>query len=197
MAKGGTLVGFTTVVVGAATAITLAVFGTGEEGLGYALRLTARTSLALFLLAFVASSLNRLRPSAASKWLLRNRRYLGVSFAVSHFIHLGVIAARASLHSEAFFATRSLPSLIPGATAYAFITAMALTSTNGAVKRLGRKRWVALHKTGMYVIFIIFAGAYAGSIRAQPLDVIPLALLVAALALRGLARLRIRAKRRR
>ena len=73
----------------AMTAAIAAFKGTEVEGTRLAIRMTARTSLVLFLLAFTASATTRLFPSAATSWQRRNRRYLGLSFAISHLIHGG------------------------------------------------------------------------------------------------------------
>ena len=54
---------------------------------------TGRSSLVLFSMAFVASSVQRLWPSSLSQWMLQNRRWIGLSFASSHGIHLALILA--------------------------------------------------------------------------------------------------------
>ena len=51
------------------------------------IRLTARVSLGLFCLAFSATAANRIWPNGWTRWKVANRRYLGLSFALSHFIH--------------------------------------------------------------------------------------------------------------
>ena len=81
----------------------LGLEGSGEAGLRMLMRATARTSLALFGAAFAASSLRSLWPTPATGWLLRQRRYLGLSFAFSHALHaLAILGARG-----ASWATRS------------------------------------------------------------------------------------------
>ena len=65
-----------------------ALHGFTEEAIRAFVRNTARVSLVLFLLAFSASSVQAIFRRSWSAWLLRNRRYLGVSFAVSHAGHL-------------------------------------------------------------------------------------------------------------
>ena len=62
------------------------------EGVRMVIRFTARTSLVLFCLAFAGAALARMWPNAWTRWLRRNRRYLGVSFAASHAIHAVAIA---------------------------------------------------------------------------------------------------------
>ena len=54
-------------------------------------RFSAKVAVFLFVLAFSASSLCRLRPGPTTKWILRNRRYLGVGYAVAHTVHLGAL----------------------------------------------------------------------------------------------------------
>ena len=92
------------------------------------IRFTARTSLVLFCLAFSAAALARLWPNAWTRWLRRNRRYLGVSFAASHAIHAVAIAAFAVMDPAGYAAATSITSYIFGGIGYAFIIAMTATS---------------------------------------------------------------------
>ena len=160
------------------------------------LRATARVSLTLFLLAFSASSLRRLWPDRATGWLLRNRRFLGVSFALSHFTHLGLLAALASLTPERF--TADPAGLIPGFIAYLFLAAMTATSTDRTAQWLGKTWWRRLHLIGSWWIWVVFAGAYAPKVMTGgPGYVVAALALVAVAGLRIAARLRARQKRRR
>src|SRR4029453_2488027 len=106
-------------------AAVFAVAGGGEAGLRAAIRLSAKTSLALFTTAFIASSLRALWPNQLTRWLLANRRYVGVSFAASHAIHLFAILA---LLWVAPGFEIEMPTLIGGGLAYVFLAAMAATS---------------------------------------------------------------------
>src|SRR5688572_7588831 len=58
---------------------------------GAVIRWTARTSLVLFALAYVARPLVQLRPTPFPKALLARRKWLGLSFAASHGFHLAGI----------------------------------------------------------------------------------------------------------
>jgi methionine sulfoxide reductase heme-binding subunit len=89
--KGWWLVAYTAVVVGGLVGAILAQSGVTAEGLHLVLRATARTSLVLFLAAFVAASLRAIRPGGLADWLAENRRYLGISFAASHSFHFAAI----------------------------------------------------------------------------------------------------------
>src|SRR5207244_2311604 len=95
MPRGWPIVGWAAVVIGAMAAAILAVAGAGPDGIRVLIRATARTSVVLFSAAFVASSLARTAPGPATRWLLVNRRYVGVSFAVSHLAHFLAILALA------------------------------------------------------------------------------------------------------
>ena len=72
------------------------------DALRSAIRVTARTSFALFLLTFLASSLATLVPTGRTKALLRERRFLGLSFAFSHLVHGVLILIYARLFPERF-----------------------------------------------------------------------------------------------
>jgi len=159
-------------------------WGGGEEGIRAVVRSTAQTSVLLFVAAFAASSLRQLWKNDATTWLLRNRRYVGVSFAFSHFVHLGALIAFALISPE-FVAGLDATTLIGGGLAFAFIGAMAATSNDRAVAALGRTNWQRLHKLGAYYIWISFAQAYIPrALFVSPAYALPAVLLVVALGLR-------------
>lgn len=133
--------------------------GGGKEGWGAILRATACVSFSFFTLAFSASSLARLQPTRLYYWLLQNRRYLGLNFALSHAVHFVAIVVYFSVANEVPDAV----TIILGGLAYAFIAAMAVTSTDNAVRRLGPKRWKLLHTLGGYYIWGVFLYTYTGS----------------------------------
>ena len=66
---------------------------TPVDGVRGIIRATAHSSFFLFALAFTASAVCYFWPTAWTRWQLRNRRYLGVSFALSLCIHLLAILA--------------------------------------------------------------------------------------------------------
>ncbi len=193
---GWRLIAGTFVVLAVCSTVIIAGYGSGESGLAIGLRFTARVSLGLFVLTFVASSLNALWKGSVGKALLRNRTYLGLSFAVAHFIHLGFIAGRVFGHSGPFWSERTPASLVPGGIAYLFLLAMVVTSFAGPKKRLGRTKWKILHKAGMYVLFGIFMAASLKNLKNDPLYAIHVSVLGLALAVRAAARLRRRSKAR-
>lgn len=167
----------------AMTLALLAIYGTGHEGVHVIIRATARTSLVFFAAAFAASGLRRLWRTDATAWLVRNRRYVGLTFAISHAIHLAAILTLVA--TEPGFAEGVSPvTAIGGGSAYVLIALMALTSNDTAVRRLGRRRWRALHLTGIWVVFGIFVSSYGGRAVANPNYIPNAALLAVALIIR-------------
>ena len=131
----------------------------------------------------MASGLRRLWRAPATAWLLRCRRQVGLAFAFSHFLHLAALIALA-LTVPSFAPSVSPVTLIGGGTGYLLIAAMAATSNDASVKRLGLRRWRALHLTGLWVVFGIFAQSYLPRAFNNPNYLPPAALLVAALIVR-------------
>jgi len=138
------------------------------DGVRLVIRFTARTSLLLFCLAFAAAALQRLWPAAPTHWLLRNRRYLGLSFVVSHLIHAVAIAAFAAMAPDLFKDATSPASFIFGGIGYAFITAMAATSFDRTARAIGPRAWRMLHTTGIYYLWFQFMVSFGMRIPAMP-----------------------------
>jgi len=150
---GWPIVGWSAVAVAALCALASLAAGAGEPGWRAAIRLSARTSFALFTAAFVASSVTIRWPNPFTRWLLANRRYVGVSFAASHAIHLIAIIGLARVAADFPLAPAAL---IGGGLAYGFLAAMTATSFDRTAAWLGARRWRLLHKTGMYYCWVIF-----------------------------------------
>ncbi len=160
------------------------------EALRMIIRATARTSLVLFLLAFAASGLARLRPGGFSAWLLRNRRQVGVGFAVSHLLHLAAIVALARRDPILFDALTTPASYIFGGLGYAFILAMLATSFDTTARAIGPRAFARLHGTGIWFLWLMFLINFGKRIPAHPSYVLAIVLACAALAVRIAARRR-------
>ena len=154
------------------------------DGVRMVIRFTARTSLILFCLAFAAAALARLRPNAGTRWLRRNRRYLGVSFAASHAIHAAAILAFAVMDPEAYAAATSLASYIFGGIGYAFIIALTATSFDRTAAAIGARAWRRLHLIGGYYLLFQFMVSFGKRIPDMPLYALFLIPLAAVFALR-------------
>lgn len=138
------------------TALALMAQSPLVEALRSAIRVTARTSFLLFLATFLASSLATLVPSAFTRGLLRERRFLGLAFAFSHAVHAVLIIVYANSFPDTFWQGRTAVTNIPGSVGYFFIILLTLTSFPAAVRLLGARTWKALHSTGTWVIAGVF-----------------------------------------
>jgi sulfoxide reductase heme-binding subunit YedZ len=185
--SGWPLVGWFSLLLGVLFAATLIGLGAGEAGIRAVVRRSAQTSLLFFCSAFTASSLAQLFPSAATRWMLRNRRYLGVSFAASHTYHLLALIALARV-SAPFVEDLNAATIAGGGMAYVFIAAMVATSFDRTTEWLGTRRWKRLHKAGVYYVWFIFAQSYVPRAVVSPTYVPAAALLLLALGVRMAAR---------
>jgi methionine sulfoxide reductase heme-binding subunit len=150
------IVAYSTVVVSLMVGIAGLLYGFGETGMRVAIRLTARSSCILFLLAFVGSSLAALWPSVGTQWLRSNRRYFGLSFAMSHAWHAIAIAGLAVISQG-----KTISYSAGGMLGYIFIALMAATSSEQGMQWLGDRRWHILHTVGAYYLWLAFTVSFA------------------------------------
>jgi hypothetical protein len=157
------------------------------EGLRLVIRATARTSLVLFALAFSAGALAQLVASDATRWQRRNRRYLGVSFAVSHLIHLAALIALARTDAALFWTLTNPANIVLAGAAYLFIAAMTATSFDRTAAWLGGRTWRLLHLIGGWYIWLSFALAIGKRLPQGPIYWAMMALVIAVGILRLIA----------
>lgn len=155
--------------------------GPDETGLRAVARATARSSLVLFLLAYTASGLRAIWNRAGTRWLLRNRRYVGLSMAASHALHLAALVALVRVSGEAV----DPATLVAGGLAYAVLAAMAATSFDRSAAWLGPRRWGRLHRAGMHYLWLVFALTMLPAAGRSAWSAGGSLLLLTALALRG------------
>jgi DMSO/TMAO reductase YedYZ heme-binding membrane subunit len=157
------------------------------DGVRMVIRFTARTSLLFFCLAFSAAALARLWPNAWTRWQRRNRRTLGVTFAVSHAIHAVAIACFAVMDPAGYAGATSIASYIFGGIGYAFIVAMTATSFDRTAQAIGARGWRLLHLIGGYYLLLQFMVSFGKRIPDMPLYALFLIPLLAVFALRMIA----------
>lgn len=145
------------IIVALTIATLLALFSAGgSDGIRMAIRLTARTSLALFLLAFTASALARACPNPSTRWQLRNRRQFGLGFAASHLLHAFAITALAVSDPALFAELGGSSMLLAGGSTNLVILAMAATSCDRTAALIGPLAWRRLHLAGAWYIWLSF-----------------------------------------
>ena len=186
--NGWPFVGVAAVAILALVLAAIAITPDPGEAAARAVRVTARTSVALFLAAFTAAALWRLWPNAWTRWQRQNRRYLGVSFAVSHGVHLVAIFWLQHVRPVEFAQSVNAITWIGGGLAYVFIAAMTATSFDRTAQMVGPRAWKVLHTVGSYYIWLIFANSYIGRAAAMPEYIPAAALMLLALGLRIAAR---------
>jgi sulfoxide reductase heme-binding subunit YedZ len=178
------ILGGAALAIAATIAYALATYGTGDQGIVLVTRHLARLAFPFFVAAFIASALLELAPSEPARWLVRNRRWIGLAFAMVMFVHLaGILALWSVREDEPRF---GLDRLV-GGMGYVFIAFMAATSNDGAVRALGRERWSRLHRIGIYLLWFIFTVTYLGRVAKDPSFLVGLGVAFAALALRIVA----------
>lgn len=136
--------------------ILLLAAGSDSDGTELALRTTARVSFVWFMLAFIASPLQRLRPSGTSEWLMRYRRALGVTFGLSMSIHACFILRLFVLHAPARPPMVTDADFLVGIPGLALVAALTITSLDALKRRLGPVAWQRLHTIGIWVVWAIF-----------------------------------------
>jgi DMSO/TMAO reductase YedYZ heme-binding membrane subunit len=194
--QGWVIVGYAALILLPLFLLELAVVGTGEAGVRQVVRTSAQTSLLLFVTAFSASSLCQLRRTPLTRWLLANRRYIGVSFGVSHYAHLAALIALGFV-SPSFVENLNAVTIVGGGMAYVFLTAMVATSFDRTAAALGPLWWGRLHKVGAYYIWGIFFQSYLPRMLITSIAYAPaVVLLVGALSLRLYAGWQARNRRR-
>ena len=178
--QGWNIVKISALAIATILALILLVQGVNESGMRVAIRLTARTSCLLFLSAFIASTLSRIKSNQLTTWLIKNRRYLGVSFAVSHGYHaLAIIGLVMVTSGEAYQHDHG------GTLGYIFIIAMTATSFRAVATLLSPQVWKILHTVGLYYLWLAFTYSFANKLTTSWVIYLPfVSLLVVAMILR-------------
>lgn len=130
------------------------------EAVSSMIQLTVRFSVPWLYLAFAASSLHLVFPSTFSRWLLRNRKIIGLCFALAMAWQLLFILWMVGIYTQYYMEeVYVLSDAIEGTLGYVFLIAMVLTSFKFGRRLLNSKQWKFLHKCGIYYLW-----AYAWSV---------------------------------
>lgn len=124
------------------------------HGVSEMIGFSVRCSVPFIYLVVAASSLHCLFPGTPSAWLLRNRKFIGLCFAVAMawqgaFIFMMSNFFREYYYDEVFY----LRDELEGSTGYIFLVAMVLTSFRFGRRHLSPQQWKLLHKSGVYFLF--------------------------------------------
>lgn len=170
----------------------LGLNGVGSLGWHAAVRATAVFAYPLWLLAFCAGPLARVAPNETSRTLRRRRRALGLAYFVAQYVHLAAIVGLARIEPALL---EDPVAVYGGGFGFVMIGAMAATSNDAAVKRLGGRNWSRLHGLGQLTIALIYLSSYGGRVVEDASYWPAAALLLGAFALRGAAAVKSRRRR--
>ena len=151
--------------------------GFNEESTRQNIRWSARIAVVLFSLAFVASAFHKLAKNSFSWWLRMNRKYIGISFAIVHLIHLCFLLILQNNFHPVFNMAKTI-SLLGGGLAYVFVVLMLFTSFPYFARYLSKKQWTVLHTAGGYWIWYIFIRSYVKRAMTE-YEYLPLVILLA------------------
>ncbi|MBI4831590.1 MAG: hypothetical protein HY801_08565, partial [Candidatus Lindowbacteria bacterium] len=132
-------------------------YGFSYKGVDITLRVSSKVSLVLFSFIFIASPLNNLARSKYSLQLLKYRRQLasifGITLIQSHFTLIGL---QFLIDSPRIWAQISLSDIFIGGTGILLLILLLITSFVKYASKLAPRNWKALHKVGLYFLWLVF-----------------------------------------
>ena len=115
------------------------------------IRLSVQFASPWILIAFVTSALVTLFPGAISQWLLRNRRYTGLSFAAGFAWQAVFIAVLLDLYPAYYWdELHKTSDLVGRSLSYVLLLALTVTSFYPVRRKLSRAQWSWLHWVGIW-----------------------------------------------
>ena len=121
------------------------------RGVSSMIEIAVRCAVPLLYTTFAASSVNALFPSDFGRWILRNRKFLGLAFAAAMAWQLTFILWMVTLHADHYVnKIYALSDVIEGIGGYTLLIAMTITSFKFGRSRLTLKQWRILHTVGIY-----------------------------------------------
>ena len=125
------------------------------------IQLSVRCAVPLGDLVFAISSLQVVFPGTFSRWLIRNRKYIGLCFATAMGWQGFFILWLVGIHTEYYVREVYVFSdVVEGVFGYAFLIAMVLTSFEFGRRHLTPRQWKLLHRSGIYWLWIYAWSVY-------------------------------------
>jgi hypothetical protein len=131
------------------------------EGVSSMIQLSVRCAVPWLFLAFAASSMQVVFPGPFSRWLLRNRKFVGLCFAAAMAWQLTFILWLVGIHTEYYVNdVYVLSDVLEGVVGYALLIAMVLTSFKFGRSLLSPRQWRLLHTSGIYWLWVYAWSVY-------------------------------------
>jgi sulfoxide reductase heme-binding subunit YedZ len=160
------------------------------------IRLSVQFASPWVFIAFVTSPLAQLFPGSTSKWLSRNRRYFGLSFAAGFGWQAVFIAVLLTLYPAYYWEElHNATDLFLRMVSYIFLLALTVTSFFPVRRKMRPEHWRRLHLVGIWYFWLAIWASYAPaalSSDAKTIHIVYTALGLLVLVLRIVAYLKIR-----
>ena len=153
--NGWWLFGLISVPMSIATVIAmLGVDVTTGEGISAMIGYSVRLAVPFIFLVTGISAAHKLFSTPLTGWLLRNRKYLGLCFAVAMgwqglFIAIMSLYFSGYYYEEVFY----LRDELEGSVGYIFLAAMVVTSFRFGRRLINPQQWRLLHISGLYFLW--------------------------------------------
>ena len=130
------------------------------EGVSYMIGYSVRWAVPFIYLAMVASSVKILFPGPISFWWLRNRKHIGLVFALGMAWQAIFIFILSTFYRDYYFdEVYYFRDELEGSVGYIFLVGMVITSFTFARSKISNSQWKWIQKGGLY-----FLWAYAFSV---------------------------------
>jgi len=130
-------------------------------GVSAMIQFSVRLAVPWLFIAFAASSLAVVFPGSFTRWLLRNRRIVGLCFAAGMawqlFFILWLVTGYWDYYLQEAYSVYDLSEQIPG---YLVLIAMVVTSFRPGRSKLSPRQWKILHKGGLYFLWGVVWSTY-------------------------------------
>ncbi len=141
------------------------------QGVSHMIGYSVRFAVPIIFIVAAASAVNTLFPSGFSKWYLRNRKYIGLTFAVAMawqglFIFIISTFTRDYYFEEVYFFRDELE----GSIGYIFLVGMIVTSFVFAKKHTNPYQWKLIQKGGLYFLWAYAFSVYWWNLFYYPLQ---------------------------
>ena len=146
------------------------------HGVSEMISVSVRWAVPFIFLVAAISSLQILFPGPFSMWLLRNRKYIGMCFAVAMAWQGSFIFIISNFFREHYFTNYVLRDELEGSIGYIFLSAMVVTSFRFGRKHLNQKQWKLLHKSSIYFIWAYAFSVYWWALFYYPYNLNPRAI---------------------
>lgn len=131
------------------------------DGVSSMIQLSVRCAIPWMFVAFAASSLQVVLPGTFSRWLLRNRKFIGLCFAAAMGWQLTFILWLVGVHTDYYVNdVYVLTDVVEGLVGYSFLIAMVFTSFKFGRSLLNAKQWKLLHRSGIYWLWFYAWSVY-------------------------------------